>query len=142
MDAFLYDDLCDFACSRGYCPEGACSFKGNADTGSLIIYGDPDLWTDPNASIQCFPPCTIVYPPWQLPGGSATTISFPPFTTVLEVGCSTGMETYTELDGYVTSEVLLTIVTETTVLQIPPGMYLSPICNISGLLLMIGFPGT
>ncbi len=24
-DSFLYDDLYDFACSRGYCPKGACT---------------------------------------------------------------------------------------------------------------------
>ncbi|OIW34215.1 hypothetical protein CONLIGDRAFT_568540 [Coniochaeta ligniaria NRRL 30616] len=124
MDSFLYDDLCDFACSRGYCPPGACSYKGNPDSGSFITYGDPYLWTTPDPLIECFPPCVLVYPPWELPDGRSTIINFPPFTTTLEVGCSTGVTTYTVSGGtvqYVTSEVLLTIVTETTVLSIPPG---------------------
>lgn len=119
-DPFLYDDLCDFACSRGYCPEGPCTYKGNQDTGDGLVYGAPDMWHDPTPRFQCFPPCTMVLPPWQIPNGGSTVITFPPMTTSLEVGCSTGATTYTRNDNVVVTEVLLTIVTQTTVLNIPP----------------------
>ncbi|KAK4160430.1 glycosyl hydrolase family 71-domain-containing protein, partial [Cladorrhinum sp. PSN259] len=117
-DPFIYDDLCDFACSRGYCPPGPCVYKGSQDAGDGIVYGDPEMWEDPEPVAKCIPPCTFIPPPWQIPDGGSTVIEIPPVTTSLEVGCSTGMTTYTR-NNVVTSEVLLTIITQTTIIAVP-----------------------
>jgi hypothetical protein len=73
-------------------------------------------WTAIKYATNCY-----VMPPSKLP--SPTTISFPPFTTSLEVGQSTGTILVTK-SGTVKTSTLLKVVTVTTVIQIPPGEYL------------------
>jgi hypothetical protein len=45
------------------------------------VYVPPSIWTDPEASAACIPPCTLILPPFPL--GSTTTINWPPLTTSL-----------------------------------------------------------
>lgn len=57
-------------------PDGADSGSGNVYVGAEIYEHD---WP----SIACIPPCNIIFPPLTL--STATTISFEPYTTSLEV---------------------------------------------------------
>jgi len=61
--------------------------------------------------------------PQQIPNGDSIVITFPSLTTSLEVGCSTGMTTYYTRNNVVSSEVLLTIVTQTTIIAISAGTF-------------------
>ncbi|KAK5693162.1 hypothetical protein LTR97_010638 [Elasticomyces elasticus] len=71
----------------GSTPTSASGSGGAVPTnGSGYVTIDPDLWMDPAASqtVQCYPPCTYVMPPFTLE--SPTTFSFPPIVTALTVG--------------------------------------------------------
>lgn len=47
LDPEVYDGLCDFACSRGYCPGGACEYvttngvlrNGTGVVGKILVNG-------------------------------------------------------------------------------------------------------
>lgn len=124
-DPLLYDALCDFACSRGYCPEGVCTAATTESSGDFLVYPGPDIWDSPSPVIPCYPPCTLVLPPFTLP--VPTTISFAPYVTAIEVVTITATVTltYTNTEaGYTYLSVVPegnTSTTTTTVL-VPPGM--------------------
>ncbi|KAI0181430.1 hypothetical protein GGR52DRAFT_524499 [Hypoxylon sp. FL1284] len=69
-----------------------------------LVYIDPSIWKEPNPVINCEPPCTFILPPLQL--STATTITFPPYVTSLDVAWSTST-------GW-------TRIIQTTTLTIPP----------------------
>lgn len=88
-----------------------------AQTGSNIgnesvVYISPIIWTEPDPGVACVPPCILVLPPSTLT--TATTITFPPYVTSLEVGWITTVviagSTSSSFTGFVT----------TTTLSIPP----------------------
>lgn len=81
-DSRLYDGLCNFACSRDYCPPGSCE-QSNSE--AETVYVGRDVYVSHTA--QCSAPCVMVLPPSAL--GSATTISLSPYTTSLEVAVPT-----------------------------------------------------
>ncbi|KAI0506840.1 glycoside hydrolase superfamily [Xylaria bambusicola] len=73
-------DHCGPGCQSGPCwqdPDG----KGSGD-----VYIDNTVYVQPSPTVQCFPPCTLVFPPSTMP--TATTLSFAPFTTALTIGSS------------------------------------------------------
>ena len=102
------DDHCGIDCISGPCDSSA---KGG------LIYVDPSIWTSANPVVYCNPPCLYVLPPLTL--SSITTISFPPFTTSLEVAWKTSKVT-TLTDGQVSTSTGYDRVVQTTVLTIPP----------------------
>lgn len=90
---------------------------GGGDNGtgdaSGVVYISPDIFTDPDPTVACQPPCTFVFPPWTL--SSTTTISQPPVTMTVE-----DMWPLVEtLDGGVTSTVYASTLTTTTI-TVPP----------------------
>lgn len=74
------------------------------NSNSSIVYIDPSVWGETSPTINCQPPCTFVLPPLSL--STPATISFPLYTTSLEVAWSESGK--------------LTTTIETTVLTIPP----------------------
>jgi hypothetical protein len=107
--------LCKFACEHGYCPD-VCGSRpiGDDDDGNQSKYPtvtlDPQVWAEPTA--QCAPPCVLVLPPSSL--ATATTISFNPWPTHLEIGWTTT----DTVDGTRTTH--YTAVTVSTEISIPP----------------------
>jgi hypothetical protein len=85
-------------CGDG-CQSGSC--EGVPTLGSGDVFVSPEIFSEPNPSVACYPPCTFILPPWSL--STSTTISQPPVTITLE-----------EIDA---SSVTLTVVTTIT---IPP----------------------
>ncbi|MCJ1283616.1 hypothetical protein MMC26_002947 [Xylographa opegraphella] len=77
---------------------------GSEGNSSSIVYIDPKIWGEPNPVINCEPPCTFILPPLIL--STPTTISFPLYTTSLDVAWSAST-------GW-------TSIVETTVITIPP----------------------
>lgn len=68
-------------------PGSASGQSGSFDTeSSAIVYIDPIIWTQNNPVINCEPPCVFVLPPLLLP--TATTITFPPYVTSLDIAWS------------------------------------------------------
>lgn len=61
------------------------------------MYPDPGLWDNSNPIVPCYPPCTIVLPPFTLP--APTTVTFQPYVTSLEVFTVTAtvITTYTDI---------------------------------------------
>ncbi|KAK5707629.1 hypothetical protein LTR97_000167 [Elasticomyces elasticus] len=103
--------------------ESPTSTKGSGSGGAISTGGsgyvtiDPDLWVEPVASqtVQCYPPCTYVMPPYTL--GTPTTFSFPPIVTALTIG---GYETVTQtITGYITTLSRYAISILTTTITIP-----------------------
>ncbi|KAM3067387.1 hypothetical protein ACMFMF_009878 [Clarireedia jacksonii] len=93
--------------SGGGDPGSGGGQNGGGDSGAgsgSFVYIDPSIWTQSNPVINCQPPCTFVLPPLELP--SPTTITFPPYTTSLEVAWSESGK--------------LTTTIQNTVLTIPP----------------------
>jgi hypothetical protein len=43
LDSTTYDPLCNFTCSHGYCPGGACSYEESASDTSLVFTSEDDL---------------------------------------------------------------------------------------------------
>ncbi|KAI1170193.1 hypothetical protein F4777DRAFT_570207 [Nemania sp. FL0916] len=73
-------DHCGPGCQSGPClqdPDG---------TGSGDVYIDNTVYVQPSPTVQCFPPCTLVFPPSTIT--TVTTFSFAPVTTALTVGGS------------------------------------------------------
>lgn len=133
LDSFLYDALCDFACSRGYCPDGVCtasdtsssssSQNGTSGSGDFLVYPDSDIWDDSKSLIPLFPPCTLVLPPYTL--SELTTISFEPYTTSLDIVTitTTTIITYTNTAAgttYVSTVPVGDTSTTTTTVIVPP----------------------
>ncbi|KAH2847088.1 hypothetical protein KXW08_003740 [Aspergillus fumigatus] len=80
---------------------------------SNIVYISPDIWSEPDPTVACYPPCTFVFPPWSL--STPTTISRPPVTMTLE-------ETWPlieSLNGNITTTGYTTGTTVTTI-TLPP----------------------
>jgi hypothetical protein len=77
-----------------------------------VVYIDPTIWSQSAPTVQCSAPCIMVLPTSQLP--SATTITFEPYITSLEVGY---LLTLT-MAGKVTTTFVGS--TTTTTLSIPP----------------------
>ncbi|AEO70912.1 glycoside hydrolase family 55 protein [Thermothielavioides terrestris NRRL 8126] len=75
--------------------------KGSGSFGDgNVVYVDPDIWTNPNESVGCLPPCTLLFPPLPLP--TPITVTWPPYGTGL----------YSLTDS--------STVTVTTTISIPP----------------------
>jgi hypothetical protein len=90
-----------------------------SEEGSGVVYIDPEIWDtddDETGTVQCYPPCTYVLPPFTL--SEPTTISFTPYTTSVEVGWFTSTE-FEEGYSTVTTTVYESI-THTTVISPPP----------------------
>ena len=81
-----------------------------------MIYVDPSIWSSANPVIQCIPPCLYILPPLTL--SSTTTITFPPFTTSLEIAWKTS--SVITADGHVSTSTGFDRIIQTTVLSIPP----------------------
>ncbi|KAL1957810.1 hypothetical protein VTO42DRAFT_5528 [Malbranchea cinnamomea] len=60
---------------------------GGRDEGSGVVYIDQGIFLSPDPVVQCWNPCTLVFPPSPVPSG--TVISFPVVSTSLVVGTST-----------------------------------------------------
>ncbi|CAN9141178.1 unnamed protein product [Alternaria alternata] len=86
-------------CGKG-CQSGACLEEPSNGKGSGPVYIAPEVYDDPNPVASCFPPCTLIMPPWSL--DKPTTISRPPVTV-------------SYLDSWDT-----TVVTTSTVITLPP----------------------
>ncbi|KAK4233336.1 glycoside hydrolase family 55 protein [Achaetomium macrosporum] len=70
--------------------EGAAQLGAGPDGagGGGIVFVDPSIWNETNPAAACSPPCQIILPPLQLP--TATTISFPPYSTSITEICDDG----------------------------------------------------
>ncbi|KAI8966243.1 class 5 chitinase 1 [Daldinia sp. FL1419] len=92
------------------------SYYGNGTevgTGSGVVYVDPSIFTEPDATISCEPPCTFVLPPWTL--SEATVITQPPITKTI-------LRMYVAVHT-LTSDVISTLyvsVTTVTTITLPP----------------------
>ncbi|KAL1835120.1 hypothetical protein VTK73DRAFT_6240 [Phialemonium thermophilum] len=95
---------------------------GNGDGGGDIVYIDPLIWGQPDPTVFCQPPCTLVLPPWPVDGG-LTTISFPPATETIE-------ETWPE-----TSDGLLVYASSTTTVTITLEAVTASVVNVSNIVI-------
>ncbi|KAL8987417.1 MAG: hypothetical protein Q9169_008701, partial [Polycauliona sp. 2 TL-2023] len=77
----------------------------------------PSIWTAQDPVVQCEPPCIFVLPPYQL--SFTTTITFPPYTTILDVAWLTTAVT-TAPDGAISTVESYDRTLQETVLTIPP----------------------
>ncbi|KAI8954477.1 hypothetical protein F4801DRAFT_533349 [Xylaria longipes] len=91
---------------------GADDGAGDGDNGSGPVYISPDIYTEPDPIIQCYPPCTLIFPPWVLP--SPTTISIDPVTVTYR---DTWETTVTISGGIITTSAGETT---STVITLPP----------------------
>ncbi|KAI0014616.1 hypothetical protein F4780DRAFT_200481 [Xylariomycetidae sp. FL0641] len=71
-------------CGPG-CQSGPCLQDEDGD-GSGVIYVDHTIYVQPEPTVQCFAPCTLVFPPSTM--ATETTMSFAPITTTLTIGGS------------------------------------------------------
>ena len=85
---------------------------GGGDNGSGPIYISPDIYTEPDPVIQCYPPCTFIFPPYVLP--NPTTINMDPVTVTYR---DTWQTTVTINGGIVTTSAGSTT---STVITLPP----------------------
>ncbi|KAK3689920.1 pectate lyase superfamily protein-domain-containing protein [Podospora appendiculata] len=76
---------------------------GGSQDGSGIVYIDPTIFVHPSPTVECWPPCTLVFPPSTMP--SVSTIKLPPLKTTITVN---------------------SITTITTTLVIPDGRFKTP----------------
>lgn len=88
----------------------------NASAGSGVVYINGSIWSSVLPTVSCIAPCTLVLPPYSL--GSTTTITFPPFTTTLEVAWITTVTT--SISGTAHTITSLTSISESTVLTPTP----------------------
>ncbi|KAJ9653598.1 hypothetical protein H2201_009128 [Coniosporium apollinis] len=51
-----------------------------------LIWIDPAIWNSPNPEVQCYPPCTLVLPPWT---STTSTIDYPRITVSRDTWTST-----------------------------------------------------
>lgn len=91
---------------------GSSDGPGHGDSGSEFVYVSPDIYTQANPVIQCYPPCTLVLPPFVL--STATTISMAPVTVTYKDTWST---TLTINGATITTSVGSTT---STVITLPP----------------------
>jgi chitinase len=91
---------------------GANDAPGHGNSGSDFLYVSPDIYTLPNPVIQCYPPCTLVLPPFVL--STATTISMAPVTVTYEDTWSTTLT----INGAVITTSVDSITS--TVISLPP----------------------
>lgn len=117
LDPFIYEGLCTFACSHGYCPF-ICGGPPSMWPADEAIHIDPGIWHDPAPEMTCSIPCMLVPAPLTLE--TQSTISFPLWTTVIGYS-SLGTKTTTFVDGRVTVFPLYSTVDFSTVLEIEPG---------------------
>lgn len=66
--------------------------EGTCSDFSTDVYVPPSIWTDPNPTVQCIPPCGLILPPLLL--GYTTTIDWPLYTT--SVWSSSAGNTFTK----------------------------------------------
>lgn len=92
------------------CPSGTCDASG-------VVYIAPEVYTQENPIVNCQPPCDIIFPPLILK--EQTTISFPPYTTTLEI-VWTETITITDDEGETSTSESLQRYIQTTTLKIPP----------------------
>ncbi|CAK1362346.1 unnamed protein product [Cercospora beticola] len=88
---------------------------GGGENGEVVLI-DPSIYSDPNPVAFCQPPCTFVFPPWQLP--YTTTISPPPITSTV-VNAWNDVVTRRNPDGATTTETLSFTTTTVTVITVP-----------------------
>lgn len=108
------DDHCGDSCISGPCNSSTHSEGASGD-----VFIDPGIWSTAfeSAVINCIPPCVYILPPLTL--GSTTTITFPLYTTSLEVAWWTTKVT-TLSNGQLSTSTGIERTTETTTLTIPP----------------------
>ena len=70
-----------------------------SDSGSGDVYISPIIYDEDEPKVACIPPCTLIFPP--VPLDSTTTITFPPYTTSLEVAWSA--EEVVTIDGSIST---------------------------------------
>lgn len=85
---------------------------GGGDNGGEVVIVSPGIYTDPDPVIQCYPPCTLVLPPFVL--ATATTISMEPVTVTYKENWST---TLTISGAFITTSAGSTT---STVITLPP----------------------
>ncbi|KAL8846305.1 MAG: hypothetical protein Q9221_008603 [Calogaya cf. arnoldii] len=89
----------------------------SSQSGPETVLLPPSIWTAQDPVVQCEPPCIFVLPPYQL--STTTTITFPPYTTTLDVAWLTTVVT-TVSGGAVMTVESYTRTLQKTVLTIPP----------------------
>ena len=104
--------------SNGDGSDGNGLDDGDDSEPSGDVYIDPSVWKDDSDhDIYCIPPCIYILPPLTLE--KSTTITFPLYTTSLEVGWYT-TKLQTLKNGDVSTSKGYTRTTQTTTLTIPP----------------------
>lgn len=99
------------------CQSGPCNSATNTSGPSGDVYISPSIWSSADPVVYCEPPCLFILPPLVL--SSVTTITFPLFTTSLEVAWLTS-QVMTLANGDVSTSTGYDRITETTTLTIPP----------------------
>lgn len=89
---------------------------GGLDSGSGNVYIGQEIYTKDWPTISCIPPCNFIFPPLTL--STATTISFEPYTTSLEVVWPT--TTVVTEDGTASTSTGFSRTIYTTVITLPP----------------------
>ncbi|CAG8900572.1 unnamed protein product [Penicillium egyptiacum] len=119
----LLKPLCDFACSRDYCPTGACKLgldnDDDADGSDLVqVIIDSEIWKEEHPAVSCGSACVLVLPPYTLPG--PTVIDFDGgYSTVLNVAWETPA-VKTLPDGEVVTTTSITHILQNTIIPVPP----------------------
>jgi len=70
----------DLAAYLGFSENTTSSSSSNIGIGSTIFV-QPSIWSEPNPTLACSPPCTLILPPSPLP--TPTTLTWPPVVTPL-----------------------------------------------------------
>ncbi|KAH6648205.1 hypothetical protein BKA67DRAFT_683676 [Truncatella angustata] len=91
--------------------------SGKSDSSAQTVYIDPDIWSSATPLVSGPPGATLIWPP--MPLGSATTISFPLWTTTITYSSLTS-RTSTLTDGSTSTYPAYVDVSWLTVLTIPP----------------------
>ena len=99
------------------CISGPCDSSTHDSGPSEDVYIDPSIWSGGSSIINCIPPCNYILPPFTLE--TTTTITFPLYTTSLEVAWST-TKVKTLANGHVSTSKGIWRTTKKTTLTIPP----------------------
>lgn len=111
--------------------QGGDSGSSSLASENTTYYIDPDIWSSASPIVAAPPGATLIWPPMPLP--SATTITFPPWTTTVSYSSLTTL-TSTLSDGSTSTYPWYNYVPIPTVITIPAGNSLScypvqrPIC--------------
>ncbi|KAM5465541.1 putative chitinase [Microsporum audouinii] len=93
---------------------------GGGDSGSGPVYISPDIYETNDPVIGCYPPCTFVFPPWEL--STTTTITVPPAAIMYEETWETTLTvsdvTITTSGAKVTSTVITIPPVKTTAIDL------------------------